>query len=66
MSARLNLTTPEGRIVINEDDIAVVAQTTAIPTIKTKIWLRGTEYAFNICDDYDEVISMLSNHDTRD
>ena len=61
MTTRLNLTTTEGRIVINEDDITVIAQTKASPTIKTRIWLRGTEECFNICDDYDEVINMLAN-----
>lgn len=61
MNARLNLTTPEGRIVINEDDITVISQITAGPGIKTRIWIRASEKGFNICEDYDNVINMLSN-----
>ena len=59
MKTKLNLTTPEGRIVIDESEILAIAETQE-PSLGCQIWAKGVEESFNIVDSYDEVQAMLA------
>jgi hypothetical protein len=65
MKTILNLTTPVGRIAINERDIIAISEHNRHSNVKAQIWLRGMEEACNICEEYDEVIGLLAVNQTK-
>ncbi len=60
MKTKINLTSPEGRIIISVDEVVAVSETSVMgPKVKCQIWLKGIEEAWCISNDYDEVINLL-------
>ena len=62
----IQLTTPVGRVLIDETRISAISEETADSQIYCRVWVGETlseDSGFNIMETYDEVVTIISENE---